>query len=128
MDQKIFKVLKGTENYNSAREVYNKFLPWKNSPLCCFLRFEALLGPRGGSYSEKEQLIELRKIANALHFDVSDDFLLEAFEASFGKGNIFSKGKAGTWRDYFNEAHKALFKQQLGDLVVELGYEKNDNW
>lgn len=128
MNQKIDYVIQGTPWYYSAREVYEKFLPWMKSSVCCTLRFEALLGPQGGAYSEKEQIAELRKIATALHLDVSDEMLLETFQASFGKGTIFSKGKAGSWKDYFNEEHKEHFKQILGDILIELGYEKDNNW
>lgn len=128
MNQKIHYVIEGTPRYYSAAEVFDKFLPWMQSPICCTLRFEALLGPRGGSFTEKEQLVELRKIANALHLNVSDEQLLEAFEASYGKGVIFSKGKAGTWKDYFTDEHKELFKELFGDSLIKLGYEKDYNW
>lgn len=128
MNQKIHFVIEGTPRYYSADEVFDKFLPWMDSPNCCTLRFEALLGPRGNTFTEKEQLVELRKIAKALHLNVSDEQLLAAFEASYGKGVIFSKGKAGTWKDHFTEEHKELFKNMLGDTLIELGYEKDSNW
>lgn len=128
MNHKIHYVIQGTPWYYSTSEVFNKFLPWMKSPNCCALRFEALLGPQGGSYSEKDQIAELRKIANALQLDISDEMLLEAFQASFGKGTIFSKGKAGTWKDYFSQEHKDHFKELLGDVLIELGYENDDNW
>lgn len=128
MNEKIHHVINGTSSYYSAKEVINKFLPWKKSSICCTLRFEALLGPQGGIYSQKEQLAELRKITNALHLDVSDEMLLEAFNESFGTGSMFSKGKAGTWKEYFNEEHKKAFKVLLGDILIELGYEKDYNW
>ena len=128
LDQKIDYILNGTSLYYSALETLNKFLPWTKSSICCPLRFEALLGPRGGSFTEKEQLVEFRKIANALHLDISDELLLTAFEESFGTGNIFSKGKASTWKEYFKEEHKTKFKELLGDVLIELGYEKDYNW
>lgn len=128
MNQKIYHVLEGTPRYYSAAEVFDKFLPWMQSPNCCALRFEALLGPRGGSFTEKEQLVELRKIANALRLNVSDEQLLEAFDASYGKGVMFSKGKAGTWKEQFTDEHKELFKDMLGDTLIKLGYEKDYNW
>lgn len=128
IDQKIDSILNGTATYYSAREILNKFLPWAKSPICCSIRFEALLGPRGGSCSEKEQLKELRKIAHALQLDVSDGALLEAFEACYGIGDFFFKGKAGAWKEYFKERHKARCKELLGDILIELGYEKDYNW
>lgn len=127
IDQKIHTILKGTPEYYSALEILNKFLPWRNSPVCCTLRFEALLGLRGG-FSEKDQLAELRKISNALHLDLPDEILLDAYDESFGTGHTFLKGKAGTWKDHFTEDHKRLFKKELGAVLIELGYEKDDNW
>lgn len=126
--EKISAIIKGSHRYYSAEEVWNRFIGWKDSPVCCTLRFEALLGPRGGMYSEKEQLAELRKIAQALHLDITDEQLLEAFSSSFGKGIVFSKGKAGAWKEHFEEEHKAQFKELMGDLLIELGYEHNDEW
>jgi len=128
LNQKINYVIAGTSKYYSILEIFKKFLAWQKSSICCTIRFEALLGPRGGTYTEKEQSDELRKIATALHLDASDDDLLEAFNASFGKGTIFSKGKAGVWKEHFTEEHKAHFKEILGDVLIELGYENDYNW
>lgn len=38
------------------------------------------------------------------------------------------KGVAGDWRNYLNDQHKQLFKEYAGDLLVQSGYEKDDNW
>ena len=41
----------------------------------------------------------------------------------------FRKGKAGGWRDVFEEHHKYLFKQQdHHGWLVRLGYEDNNDW
>lgn len=126
-DDKISFILTGTSAYYSAFEILTKFLPWMNSPVCCTLRFEALLGPRGG-HTQQEQLIELRKITKALQLEVCDEILLTAFEDSFGTGGMFLKGKAGTWKNHFKPDHKIAFKNLLGGLLIELGYEKDNNW
>jgi sulfotransferase 6B1 len=44
------------------------------------------------------------------------------------KSPTFRKGMIGGWKDHFNQEHKALFKQFCGELLVDLGYEKNLNW
>ncbi len=38
------------------------------------------------------------------------------------------KGIAGDWRNYFTPKVKKFFKQRYGDLLVQSGYEKNDQW
>ena len=40
----------------------------------------------------------------------------------------FRSGKAGGWQEAFTEEHKRLFKEVSGDLLIELGYEKDHGW
>lgn len=128
INQKIYHVIVGTDWYNSTPMVVSKFMPWKNSPACCALRFEKLIGPQGGACTQAEQIAELRKITDALHLKATDNFLLKVFNQSFGTGGTFHTGKAGSWQKYFNEENKNLFKQHLGDMLIELGYETDYNW
>jgi hypothetical protein len=38
------------------------------------------------------------------------------------------KGIAGDWKNVFTEQDKAIFKEAAGDLLIELGYERDDRW
>lgn len=38
------------------------------------------------------------------------------------------KGAVGEWKEIFTEAHKHRFKELAGDLLVDLGYEKDTDW
>ena len=38
------------------------------------------------------------------------------------------KGIAGDWKNVFTPRDGAVFKEEAGDLLVELGYEKDDDW
>lgn len=38
------------------------------------------------------------------------------------------KGIAGDWRNVFTEHNKKIYKKVAGDLLVELGYEKDHDW
>ncbi len=40
----------------------------------------------------------------------------------------FRKGVAGDWRNVFTERDESIFKEKAGDLLVELGYEKDSGW
>lgn len=44
------------------------------------------------------------------------------------KDKHIRSGKPGEWKTYFKPEHKKLFKKNLGELLIELGYEKNFNW
>ena len=38
------------------------------------------------------------------------------------------KGKVGDWRNHFSEEDKAYFKQAAGDVLIEWGYETDNDW
>ncbi len=40
----------------------------------------------------------------------------------------FRKGKVGGWQAHFTPAHKDLFKQVTGDMLVRLGYAQDMDW
>ncbi len=44
------------------------------------------------------------------------------------KSPTFRSGKAGGWRERFTDEHTALFKEQAGELLIELGYEHDLEW
>lgn len=56
--------------------------------------------------------------------------ILDSLESSINpaKSPTFRSGKAGEWKKYFTEEHKQIFKDAAGDLLVKLGYEKNNDW
>jgi hypothetical protein len=44
------------------------------------------------------------------------------------KSPTFRSGKTGEWQKYYNDEHKQLFKAVAGDILICLGYEKDNNW
>ena len=104
------------------------YMGWLNSPVCCVLDFNMLMGSHGGAATDADALIELRKIAYALRLDLPDSYLVNVYKKHFGSGYSFFKGKTSSWKNYFNSEHVAATKEVIGDLLVELGYEKDLNW
>ena len=104
------------------------FMGWHTSSASCVLDFGKLMGSHGGVATDLDALGEMRKIASALKIDRSDADLIAIYRSCFGHGWNFFKGKVNVWKDYFNEAHKCAAKEAIGDLLIELGYEKDLNW
>ena len=44
------------------------------------------------------------------------------------KSHTFNTGGIKKWEKIFNDEHKDLFKKYAGELLVELGYEKDYDW
>lgn len=38
------------------------------------------------------------------------------------------KGIAGDWHNVFTDRDRAIFKEHAGGLLIEFGYEPNNNW
>ena len=38
------------------------------------------------------------------------------------------KGVSGDWRNHFAEDDKRMFKDLAGDILIQLGYEKDNSW
>lgn len=127
-DQQITHLIIGTDWFNSASTIVKEFIAWRHSPICCTLRYEQLMGPSGGKFGIAEQKIELQKIPRALNIHLDDATLLQYFKEVHGQGYTFNGGRVGRWKDHFTEEHKTLFKQVLGNELIELGYENDFNW
>ena len=113
---------------NFSRRQTLAFMGWIQSPQCCVLDFRKLMGAHGGAATDEDAMSEMRKIASALHMKLSDNKLRTIYRKHFGKGWNFFRGKVGAWKDYFKDEHINAAKEEIGDLLIELGYEKNVDW
>lgn len=116
----------GIELKNIAERV-NGISHWNKREMFLPIRFEDVIGLRGGGELEK-QLKIFRDVVTHLGIDVSDDQIKKAATDMFGEGHSFRKGGIGGWREVFNEDHKSCFKELAGDLLIELGYEQDKEW
>ncbi|MDR3647105.1 MAG: hypothetical protein P4L22_06200 [Candidatus Babeliales bacterium] len=112
---------------HGINQFYSEYLGWQKVPGICNIKFENLVGPKGGGTLEK-QLAEIKKIAHHLGKHLSDKEIKEVAKNLFGESNTFRKGKIGSWKKHFNDDHKNHFKRLAGSLLINLGYEKDFNW
>jgi hypothetical protein len=54
------------------------------------------------------------------------NILVDAIQPS--KSHTFRSGKSGGWKEHFSGENKLLFKEVAGDLLIRLGYEKDNDW
>lgn len=109
------------------RRRFEQLLPWMAHPLVYTTRFEWLAGPQSGGDREV-QLRELRNIAAHVGLSVTGERLTQVAEELYGGTMTFREGRIDRWREAFREQHKALIKAEMGDLIVELGYERDGDW
>lgn len=119
-------VLSSLEYISHIKRFYEGFLGWLNSEVCYATKFEDLVGPKGGGTLEKQKQ-EILNIAKHTGIDLNSEKTAYIAENIFGGMHTFREGKIGSWREHFTEEHKKQFKEVAGDLLIELGYEQNNN-
>lgn len=115
-------------NIKGIDDFYNHFLGWMNeSDLVYTTSFEKLVGPQGGG-TKKEQIQEIKNIADHLNIHISDQEAESIGNKLFGSTHTFQKGKINNWKEFFTLEHKKKFKEIAGQLLIDLGYENDFNW
>jgi sulfotransferase 6B1 len=112
----------------SIREMFEGYTPWLEDPSTLVIRFEDLIGPRGGGVSRK-QLDEIKRIADFVERPISKEHAQQLAQNMYSRGSLtYRKGIIGDWQNHFTEDHRRVFKQVAGDILIRLGYEKNTDW
>ena len=99
---------------------------WLTRPEVLVLRFEEFIHQRQETLGRVVD--HFLKRVDTLPSSRAD--IINALEANINpkRSPTFRSGKTGEWKKYFKDEHKALFKEVAGDLLIQLGYEKDNNW
>jgi hypothetical protein len=132
-EQRIMTAIVGIRQLPSGpvlrnlRERVESVLQWDSQPQSLLTFFERLVGPQGGG-SRELQRREINAIALHLGVECTAQEVDSVADRAFGDTATFHTGMIGTWRRYFTDEHKRACKELLGQLLIDLGYEKNLDW
>ncbi len=82
----------------------------------------------------------MRRILNYLGFPKPFEQIIQAIEnqsitkvkqkekSNDERSHFARKGIVGDWKNNFNENAIQLIKKELGDMLIEMKYEKDHNW
>ncbi len=101
------------------------YLGWLDQPAVLKLHFEDLVNNRAASLNHIIDHFLAR-----VSLSIPRITILESLESSINpsRSPTFRSGKTGEWKKHFTPEHKRIFKQIAGDLLIRLGYEKDNNW
>jgi hypothetical protein len=111
--------------FPNIAERFTPYLDWLNHPEVLTIHFEDLI---------QDRVQALNRIID--HFlarvplQSPRQLILESLESSINpaKSPTFRSGKTGEWQKHFTDEHKKIFKSIAGDLLIRLGYEKDNGW
>ena len=101
------------------------YMDWLDHPEVLTIHFEDLIHNRTAALTRIMEHLLARVSLSATR-----QLILDSLETSINpkKSPTFRSGKTGEWKKHFTEEHKKIFKDVAGDLLVNLGYEKNNDW
>ncbi len=107
-------------------ERFTPYTSWLDHPEVLTLRYEDFITGRD---AELAKVLD-HALARGFELLVDRQPALDALAASIdpSRSPTFRSGKIGGWRKSFNDENKRLFKEIAGDLLIQLGYEKDDDW
>jgi len=111
--------------FPNIAERFTPYLDWLNHPEVLTIHFEDLIHDRAATLT---RIIDHFLAQVPLH--TSRQLILDSLESSINpsRSPTFRSGKTGEWEKYFTGEHKKIFKDVAGNLLVKLGYEKDNAW
>ena len=101
-------------------EILDLYAPWAESERTLTVRFEALVGARGGG-SDEEKRAAFQRIA--AHCGIPEDRLPGNITQAPAKTATLRKGMSGTWRQELPQEIQELVELRCGDTLRRLGYD-----
>jgi hypothetical protein len=131
MDERLKAVIQGIHEDEKANrpgiaDQYARFTAWLGFPAVMSVRFEDLIQNRSQTINTILDHLETTGYKIPLDRQTAIEKIMHAIDPK--RSPTFRKGVVGDWRSHFTEEHKRLFKETAGDLLIQLGYEKNNNW
>lgn len=104
---------------------FEPYLGWLDHKEVLKIHFEDLIHNRQATLAS---IID--HLLSRVTLPASRQLILNSLEASINptKSPTFRSGKTGEWKKHFTDEHKKIFKEVAGDLLVKLGYEKDNDW
>jgi hypothetical protein len=101
------------------------YLGWLERPEVLSIHFEDLINDRTAALARIMDHLLARAPLPA-----SRQEILDALEGSINprRSPTFRSGKTGEWKKHFTPEHKKIFKDVAGQLLIRLGYEKDNDW
>jgi sulfotransferase 6B1 len=110
----------------SVKQRYEGVFQWLEQPSVLCIRFEELIHNRAATLNQMLDQVEKTGYEIPTPRARALEILTETIQPK--KSKTFRAGKTSEWKKYFKPEHKALFKDVAGDLLVRLGYEKDNDW
>jgi hypothetical protein len=111
--------------FPNIAERFAPYLDWLNQPEVLTIHFEDLINDRVQTLTRI-----LGHFLARVPLQTPRQLILDSLESAINpaRSPTFRSGKTGDWKRHFTEEHKGIFKEVAGNLLIRLGYERDDDW
>jgi len=116
----------GKYTIKSLVERYNEFQGWAMEDSVALVRFEDLIGEKGGG-SSANQRVAIERVANALSVETNEKTMEFITNELFGeskktRSDTFRKGQVGSWRTELDRDLQQFLKLELSATLQQWDY------
>jgi len=138
-EKQLDALIMGNKHADSYIKFYKERIGWALSGFALPVKFEDLLGAKGGGSDEVQHKI-VKKIDRYLKTNLSPDALQyvldNMYEEQGNRGNpeymvegkAYKRSATGNWKVFLNPKQKKIIKKMIGKELIQLGYEKDYKW
>jgi sulfotransferase 6B1 len=105
---------------------FQPYLGWMNNPAVLGLRYEDAISQPQETIHAILTHAQKRGLVFTCTLDQAVDQLFASMDPT--RSPTFRQGKSGGWRKHFTPEITDLFKKTAGQLLIDLGYEKDLDW
>jgi hypothetical protein len=122
----IYGVTEKGSELISVKARYDAYQGWLGQPQILSLRFEDLILDQESAFNQLLNYLEESGFQSGLERKQAIEELAAAIVPK--RSGTFRKGKPGNWKEYFTQENIDNFKESTGNLLIQLGYEHNNEW
>jgi hypothetical protein len=112
--------------YPNIAQRFARYQGWLHHDDCLPIRFEDLVSEAQGGVIQ--QMAELYARHSGGQLDTDGCIRVMSAAIAPHRSHTFRSGKKSAWQSEFTAEHRRLFDKVAGDLLIELGYERDHGW
>ncbi|WP_407271100.1 sulfotransferase domain-containing protein [Radiobacillus sp. PE A8.2] len=118
----------GLMSYPGVYEEFKNIYEWQEDPSIYSMRYEDLM--EGENKRDEVILKAIQFLGEESELKMGQQQLLTLMTQNIHpeKSWTFRKGTCGGWREEFSKSNIETFKSIAGNLLIQLDYEKGDEW
>ncbi len=103
-------------------DVYKSYSGWLDSKNCLVVKFEDLVGSKGGGCDkiQREKVVAILKFLDVVVSEAELDHIVEKMKSP--NTPTFRAGKTGGWKSHFDDELLSFFDDHIKDMMALYGY------